>query len=164
MIKRILVIRCTNLQHLDKVFQRLRAEFPGAATALLTHRHGALQAADYTETVIVYPYTENYGFYRGYKPLNDMNFDAVVVPVGNVSGSGFLNVFLFSLTIKTGQRLMCNLPLELKPISKVKIIAMAIRNGLYTAIGGVLTAAAAAVFVVGWPLFAMLTRPGRPKQ
>ncbi|MEO5359109.1 MAG: hypothetical protein H7843_01535 [Nitrospirota bacterium] len=162
MIKNILVIRCTNLQHLDKVFSKLRTEFPGAKTALLTHRHGALQAADYTDTVIVYPYTENYGYLRRVKSLNDMNFDAIVVPVGNVSGSGFLNVFLFTLTIKARSRFMCNLPLELKPMSRVKIIGLMLRNSLYTLASAVLSAAAGAILLIGWPVFAMLTK-GRKK-
>lgn len=157
-MKNILVIRCTNLQHLDKVFSKLRAEFPDAKTALLTHRHGALQAADYTETVIVYPYTENYGFLRRLKPLNDMNFDAIVVPVGNVSGSGFLNVFLFTLTIKAASRFMCNLPLELKSLSRLKIIGLMLRNSLYTLASGVLSAVAGAILLIGWPVFTLLTR------
>ncbi|MBF0456974.1 MAG: hypothetical protein HQK99_03665 [Nitrospirae bacterium] len=159
--KNILVIRCTDLQHLDKVFKKLRAEFPDAKLSLLTHRHGAAAAAAYTETVIVYPYTQSYGFFRDMKTLNDMNFDTVVIPVGNVSGSGFLNVFLFTLTIKTGTRLMCNLPLELKPLSKSKIIGLLLRNSLYTLASGVLAAVAGAVLLIGWPVFALLTRGGK---
>jgi hypothetical protein len=158
MIKNILVIRCTNLQHLDKVFMKLKAEFPGARAALLTHRHGALQAEAYTETVVVYPYTENYGFLRSLKSLDDMNFDAVVIPVGNISGSGFLNVFMFALTIKAASRFTCNLALALTPLSKTKIIALLLRNGIYTAISGALTIAAGAVLLIGWPVFALLTR------
>ncbi|MBF0515909.1 MAG: hypothetical protein HQK97_02155 [Nitrospirae bacterium] len=164
MIKHILVIRCTNLQHLDKVFSKLRAEFPGAAITLLTHRHGAAAAADYTDSVVVYPYTENYGFFRSLKSLDSMNFDAIVVPVGNVSGSGFLNVFLFTLTIKAGARFMCNLPLELIPLSRLNIISLMLRNTVYTAASGVMAAAAGAVLLIGWPVFTLLTKGGRGRK
>ncbi|MBF0486718.1 MAG: hypothetical protein HQK98_01025 [Nitrospirae bacterium] len=158
MMRNILVIRCTNLQHLDKVFKRLRAEFPDAKTTLLTHRHGAAQAASYTEAVVVYPYTKNYGFFRGMKSLSEMNFDAVVIPVGNISGSGFLNVFLFTLTIKAALRFTCNSALELKPLPKRKIIALLFRNILYTTTSAMLTTVVSAVLLVGWPVFALLTK------
>ena len=160
-MKNILVIRCTNLQHLDKVFEKLRCDFPGAKTALLTHRHGALAAGAYTDTVAVYPYTENYGYLRPMKSLNAMNFDAVIVPVGNISGSGFLNVFLFTLTIKAASRFTCNTALELKPLSKAKIIGLLLRNTLYAAAAGALTIAAGAVLLAGWPVFTILTKGGK---
>ncbi|MBF0343203.1 MAG: hypothetical protein HQL06_03140 [Nitrospirae bacterium] len=149
---KILIIRSTSFQLLDRVLARLKAMYPQSEISLLTHQHGKLAAEKYTDVnhVYVYPYTDAFSLFRLPNELEQQRFDVVIVPVGNITGSGFLNVFLFSLRLKTEKRLLCNIALDFTPLSSLKITAILLRNSVFMIIAGGLTVVASVLFLLFW--------------
>ena len=161
---------------MDGVMETLRRDFPDASITILTHAHGQAQARKYSLVhgevrVAVYPHRGNFSFFRppgelgadisgpcgldpdcsdglGPEKTESKPFDAVVVPVGNDSGSGFLNVFLFTLRVRAGRRFMCNRLLQMKEFSGARIIVSAVAGIFYS------IAASAAAAVVGTAMLA----------
>jgi hypothetical protein len=158
-MEKILIVRSTSFQHMDGVMDAVGRMFPAAALTILTHAHGEAQARKYAlgrngehagnnnETraevrVAVYPHRGNFSLLRPPAGLGAEDFQAVVVPVGNDSGSGFTNVFLFTLRVRAGRCLMCNRLLKINEISSARVIAAAAAGLGYS----VIAFAAAAAF------------------
>jgi hypothetical protein len=96
-VTRLLVVRSVSFQQLDASLEAVRARFPSHAIDVLTHEHGRELAASYrtVDSVIVYP--EPGPFTRGaWRPPPGVTWDVVVVPVANLTGAGFANVFDFA--------------------------------------------------------------------
>ncbi|MBF0566492.1 MAG: hypothetical protein HQK89_14775 [Nitrospirae bacterium] len=148
----ILIIRSCSFQHLDRVIERLKGDFPEAKFAVLTHVHGKEMAATYTNVsrVIVYPYVKSFSFTRLPQELRYADFDVVIVPVSNVSGAGFLNVFLFSLRIRSIKRYIINIRLELKPFSATKATGMVAADLVYKIVAVALTPIMSGVVLLTW--------------
>ncbi len=66
-------------------------------------------------------------------------FDAVVIPVTNLSGTGFFNVLLFSLTIPSKRRFVCNMVSDIWEVSASRIIWMGVRHLLFQAVSSILS-------------------------
>ncbi|MBF0606458.1 MAG: hypothetical protein SFH39_06780 [Candidatus Magnetobacterium sp. LHC-1] len=155
-MKRVLIIRSTGFQHLDRILGKLKDKYPQGEICLLTHRHGKPLAEKYADIshVYVYPHTGAFSFLRApYEPkpeLKNRAFDVVIVPVGNVTGAGFLNVFLFSFRLRAERRLICNISLEFKPLTRPALTVSLLKGLVFTAIAGVITAIASLLFLILW--------------
>ncbi|KJU85603.1 conserved hypothetical protein, membrane [Candidatus Magnetobacterium bavaricum] len=151
-MKRVLIIRSTGFQHLDRILGRLRDKYPQSEICLLTHQHGKPLAEKYADIahVYVYPHTGAFSFLRVPDELKRHGFDVVIVPVGNITGAGFLNVLLFSFRIGADSRLLCNISLDFKPLTRLTLTASLLRSSVYTAIAGGMTAVASVLFLVLW--------------
>jgi len=152
-MKELLIIRSVSFQQLDKNLVAILERFPDHKISLLTHEHGVLLAQKYKaiEQIYVYPYKEGFAYRRKVKELKDREFDTVIIPVTNLSGAGFMNVFLFSLALKAKQRFVCNVVSEFRRVSKTSILLMGLRNQLFSSLSILLT------LVVG--LFTILLLP-----
>jgi hypothetical protein len=141
--RRALIIRSVSFQQLDQNFLELIKTFPRYEWDLLTHEHGVKLAGKYQSVhrVISYSYTESFSIWRREKSLKGKYYDALIIPVANLTGAGFLNVFLFSLTIKAKKRYMCNLVSELHPVSFSTIAVKAMMSLLNNVVSGILTGA-----------------------
>ncbi|MBF0536986.1 MAG: hypothetical protein HQL03_01900 [Nitrospirae bacterium] len=151
-MKKVLIIRSTGFQHLDRILSKLREAYPQGEICLLTHQHGKPLAQKYADInhVYVYPYTGAFSFLRVPKELKGQHFDAVIVPVGNITGAGFLNVLLFSFRVRTDSRLICNISLDLIPLTRLALTASLLRSSVYTAIAGGVTAVTSLLFLLLW--------------
>jgi|GEM_PF-305584 len=136
--KRVLIIRSVSFQQLDKNVVRVKEMFPGAEFYLLTHSHGVNRARKYEMLSDVFDYRsrKNFSFFFIPRRLKGERFDAVVVPVTNKTGAGFLNVFLLALRlkgIKPGKIYCCNLVSEVWHIPGRKIVFQAGRSFFFSA-------------------------------
>ncbi len=138
----ILVIRSVSFQQLDQNLPRLQEAFPDAQITLLTHEHGVRMAEKYKaiQQVLVYPYKEGFRYRRKTPGIRNRTFDAVIIPVANISGTGFFNVLLFSLTVPAKRRYLCNMLSDIREVSLPQILALGIRNAMFQAASLVLTA------------------------
>lgn len=157
-MKELLIIRSVSFQQLDKNLVAIRERFPEHRISLLTHEHGVLLAQKYKaiERIYVYPYKESFAYRRKVKELADREFDTVIIPVTNLSGAGFLNVFLFSLSLKAKKRYVCNVVSEFREVSCARILLMGLRNNLFSLFSFVFT------IVVGF--FTVLILPFKLSQ
>ena len=132
-MKRLLIIRSASFQQLDSNLQHIRKKFPRHEIHLLTHEHGKRLARKYKDVNRIwgYPHRGGFSFRKVPDDLKKHEFDAVIIPVTNLSGAGFMNVFLFSLRIPAGQRHVCNLVSEITPISRREIVLSWMRNHLF---------------------------------
>ncbi len=133
-MKELLVIRSASFQQLDKNLVMIRERFPDHKLSLLTHEHGVLLAQKYKDIdqIYVYPYTESFAYRRKVRELQKKEFETVIIPVTNLSGAGFVNVFLFSLTLQAKKRFVCNVISELREISRTQILLMGLGNKLFS--------------------------------
>ncbi|MBF0464362.1 MAG: hypothetical protein HQK88_08200 [Nitrospirae bacterium] len=146
--RRVLIIRSSGFQHIDKVIVMVRQKFKSAEISILTHVHGKELAAKYGDVnVLVYPYKGNFSVMR---PFKTVNYDAVVVPTGNVTGSGFLNVFMFALTIKAKERYICNIKTDFKSLTTWSVFRTAIKGGVISTASMFLAIPAAIVVFIIW--------------
>lgn len=140
MTKKLLIIRSASMQQLDKNLPEIVKSFPNHEIDMLTHEHSVKLVEKYEniKNIIVYPYN---GSFDVKHPVNTDEYNAVLVPVTNLSGSSFYNVLNFSLTIKAKKRYICNLvsdiwevtPSDIK-MMRVKSNTMAVLSSLATAI------------------------------
>ncbi|MBF0317743.1 MAG: hypothetical protein HQL04_06165 [Nitrospirae bacterium] len=153
-MKRILIIRSTGFQHLDRILGRLKGKYPQGEICLLTHQHGKPLAEKYADIhhVYVYPHTGAFSLLRVPDALKRETFDVVIVPVGNITGSGFLNVLLLSFRIRADSRLVCNISLGFKPLTRPVLITSLLKSSVYTAIAGIMTVVASPLFLLLWIL------------
>jgi hypothetical protein len=128
---KLLIIRSVSFQQLDKALPVMRQAYPGARVELLTHEHGVAQAHAMPgiDGVRVYPYRGGFSWWRPVPVLRGEMYDAVVVPVANATGAGFWNVCLFALTIKARTRVLCKVTSELTELTRVRILAGALKRG-----------------------------------
>jgi hypothetical protein len=174
-MKTALVIRSSSFQHMDGVMDTLRRDFSDADVTILTHAHGAAQARKYAHAygkvrVAVYPHRGNFSFFRppGLTGTADYDscglpaepFDAVIIPVGNDSGSGFLNVFLFTLRVRANRRFMCNRLLQMKEFSGARIIASAAAGILYSIFAAAAAAAVGTAILAAGFVYSLIIKFG----
>ncbi|MFD3271572.1 glycosyltransferase family 9 protein [Paenibacillus dendritiformis] len=133
MAQNVLIIRSASYQQLDKNLSTIQKHFPDAKLSILTHEHGLDMANKYNDIDKVYVYSHKGGFNFLNKASNirKRHFDDVIVLVSNLSGLGFFNVLLFSLTIKCKRRWICNLVSDLKLTTTLQIMGRGIRNLVY---------------------------------
>ena len=144
----VLIIRSSGFQHIDKVIGKVRKKFKGAEISILTHGHGKELAEKYGGVkVLVYPYKGNFSVMR---PFKASVYDAVIVPTGNVTGSGFMNVFMFALTIKASKRYICNIKTDFKPLTTLRVFLTALKGGVIGVASMFFAIPAAIVLFIIW--------------
>jgi hypothetical protein len=153
-MKEILIIRSVSFQQLDKNLPVIKERYPDREISVLTHEHGALLARKYKDVsnVYIYPFREGFSYKDKVSEFNDKKFDVVIIPVANISAAGFFNVLKFSLSIKTGRRMICNVVSEMREIKPSTIRLTGIRNGIITALSIVLTGIVAVPLILILPL------------
>lgn len=146
-MKELLIIRSASFQQLDLNLPEIKKKFPNYKISILTHEHGVKLAEKYEdiEQIYIYDYKDGFSIKRKVKKFQNKVFDALIVPVTNVSGAGFSNVFLFSLSIKAKKKYQCNVISEIKEYTNKNIIIGECRRFIYKIIAGVCTVG----FVIG---------------
>ncbi|UOF91394.1 hypothetical protein LSG31_03835 [Fodinisporobacter ferrooxydans] len=135
-MKDVLIIRSAGFQQLDMNMKIIEETFNDYNIHMLTHEHGVKLAKKYKtlQNIYVYPYKEGFSFRNKVKELVNTRFDAVIIPVTNISAVGFFNVLFFSLSIKTRKRYICNLVSDIWEISTFEIFSIGIKNVLASSI------------------------------
>jgi hypothetical protein len=150
-VKEVLIIRSVSFQQLDQNLSKIKEHFPNGELSILTHEHGVKLAEKYNDIAYVYSYPVkgSFSYRRRAKALQGKRFDDIVIPVANLSGLGFFNVLLFSLTLSARRRWICNLVGELREISPARIVGMGVQNALFRGVSLALTGLmAVGLFVV----------------
>ncbi len=124
MKKKILIIRSINMQQLDNLMETLYTEYPEDEFYLLTHPHAKERCKKYKRLTYIYDYEsrKKFNFFHIPKILKKQKFDILIIPVTNISGAGFLNVFMMSLRIKSKTRFIYNLKSEKQKIRAIDIL------------------------------------------
>lgn len=140
----MLIIRSVSFQQLDKNVIRIKEMFPNVEFYLLTHSHGVNRAGKYEMLSDIFDYRNRKNFSGFFIPrrLKRERFDAVVIPVTNMTGGGFLNVFLLALrlkVLKSGKIYCCNLVSDIWHIPGRKIVFLSIRSFFFSLISLVFT-------------------------
>jgi hypothetical protein len=148
MKKNILIVRSVSFQQLDKNLTEIVKRFPAADFQfhLLTHGHGLPQAETYTvlTELIDYQSRQNFSFFHVPEGLkkNRANmgapYEAIIVPMTNKTGVGFLNVLVMTLRIPTHTIYICNLVSEIQEITKRAILKQMVRSFFFSIWAGVL--------------------------
>lgn len=123
----ILIIRSTSNQHLALVVRRLLEKHPLGNIDILTHSHSAKSIAEMKNIRDIFSYPPSPYFSPFLIPSLSPKYHMVVVPVSNLTGSGYENVLLLALRIKKEKIFLCNLSGEFIPLPAKKIIARAFR-------------------------------------
>jgi len=144
-MQELLIIRSAGFQQLDKNLSEIIRRFPNHRISLLTHEHGVQPARKYKDIdrIYVYPYTEGFHARRKVPDFKGKPFDAVIVLVSNLSGSGFSNVMRFSLTIRAKRRYICNLVSEIREVTAAGIRMKHVLNVCFAGLAGCATVIAA---------------------
>jgi len=142
-LKRILIIRSVSYQQLDKNLNALVALFPGAEYSLLTHSHGLEQARTYQvlSQIIDYGSRKNFSLFHLPRSLHKGEgnyYDLVVVPVTNLSGVGFFNVFLMALRIDSRHIYICNMRSEIWEVPRRRLWWKGVKAAIFSLLAGVL--------------------------
>lgn len=140
-MKELLIIRSASFQQLDLNLPEIRKRFPNYTISILTHEHGVKLAEKYEDIkkIYVYPYKDGFSIKRKMKKFFNKTFDAIIVPVTNISGTGFSNVFLFTLSIKAKRKYQCNVISEIKEYTNIEIIYKELIRLVYKIIAGICT-------------------------
>lgn len=141
-MKEVLIIRSVSFQQLDLNLAAIKKQYGDCRLSILTHEHGLLLTQKYqgVNQVYVYPFKGGFSYWRQAKELQKKVFDAVIIPVSNLSGAGFGNVLFFSLAIKCKSRVICNLISAFKPVASWQIIYRGILNEVWSVLSLLLTA------------------------
>lgn len=128
---RLLIIRSVGLQQLDKTLPAVRAAYPNHEIHVLTHAHAAEAVRSYQDVdhTHIYPYREGFSMFRPFREGGP--WDVVIVPVGNLTGAGFFNVFLFAARFKSKTFAWVNLVESIQPFQKLGLLAKGIGQILY---------------------------------
>lgn len=166
--KKILIIRSVSFQQLDKNLGPLKEMFaaPDTIFYLLTHAHGIERAGQYglfTE-IIDYETRKNFSFFHMPRRLKEEIFEAVIVPVTNKSGAGFLNVFLAVLRMKTKSIYGCTPASDIWVISRPQIFSRLLKATFFSAIAFVFTLGSLLIlpFMILYFLYLRKCRPISP--
>ena len=145
-MKKVIIVRSVSFQLLDKLLPTIKNYFKKAEYSLLTHPHGATiaQATNQYTQVFTYNHSTSFSFWKASSPELKQRFDAVVLPVANLTSGGFCNVLLFSLKINTGSRYICNSVGELSAITTQEIVGKWLKTFLCKSLAIVITFVAAA--------------------
>lgn len=122
-MKKLLIIRSVSFQQLDLNLPEIKKRFPDYEISLLTHAHGVALAEKYQDIakVYVYDYTGGFSVKNKVLDLEGKSFDALLVPVTNLTGCGFLNVLAFGTKIKSREYYMCNVVSEITKTGRAKV-------------------------------------------
>lgn len=163
-MKKLLVIRSVSFQQLDNVLAVMRTKFPGFELHVLTHQHGRKIANKYAyvDKVLTYPYQGSFSLWKPLTGVDVQYYDALVVPIANLSGAAFTNVQLFSLRQSSGDRYLCNLAGEIRKISVGGIVFRAVVSAFYHCVAILLGSAIA--FVIILTVVAVFTLNGLRKS
>lgn len=161
--KQALIIRSVSFQQLDSNIKAIVQEFSGYEFHILTHSHGVHASKNYesVSNVIDYSSRKNFSVFHlphGLPPDKSGRYDAVIVPVTNKTGAGFLNVLLLALRIPTKQIYICNLVSDIRKISKGYIIRWLIRSCLFRFVAAILSIPLFLVFIPGFLIFLLINR------
>ncbi|MGE5341614.1 MAG: hypothetical protein ACM3SY_09045 [Candidatus Omnitrophota bacterium] len=147
--KRALIIRSVSFQQLDKNIKGIVNQFPDYELDLLTHSHGVGNAQSYecVSAIIDYESRSNFSLFHIPRELREKSrhYDAIIVPVTNITGAGFLNVFLLSLRLRLGvgkhgaSIVMCNLNSEIREIPGKKIILQSLQASFFSFLSALMT-------------------------
>ena len=131
-MKNILIIRSVSFQQLDLNLPAIKEKYKDCSISLLTHEHGVKLAEKYSDidNIYVYPYKEGFNIDNKVKELEKEHFEAVIVPVTNITGGGFYNVLKFSKSIDCKERVMCNVISELKSFTMKDLYYLQFKNFL----------------------------------
>ncbi|MBB6281993.1 hypothetical protein [Geobacillus subterraneus] len=150
-MKKLLIVRSASMQQLDKNLKKIMQLFPNDEYEyyILTHEHSVKLVEKYEmiKQIVVYPYSQSFSIKRRVSEIKDEWYDVVVIPVANLTGAGFFNVFQFSLSLKTKRRVVCNLVSELWDITPRQIYWMRIKYVLMSVIS-IIFAAIVGLFVL----------------
>ncbi len=137
---KVLIVRSAPIQQLDASLPKIRSIFENPAISILSHQHsvGLLQKYHDLERIIPYPYKDSFNFKRKVSFDSGSRFDHAVVMVGNLSGSGFINVLFFALTLPVKKIWICNLIGQLKFIPRPLIALITARNLFYKLFSSIL--------------------------
>jgi hypothetical protein len=140
----ILIIRSASTQQLDLNLPAVKDRFAGAKLSVLTHEHGVKPMEKYADIdrVYVYNHKSEFRFDKKAQAL-DRRFDAVIVQTTNASGSGYLNVLLFALTVPAKKIYTCDQNSRLTERKKSTIILRAFFTCVFKLISLILTVPAA---------------------
>ncbi len=128
-MRKYLIIRSVSFQLLDRQLPEIMKYFgENEEYHLLTHSHSINRAEKYEKFSEIIDYKSKGDFSSGKIPesLKNKEYDAIIIPLSNLSGAGFLNVFLFSLRIKSKSIFIINSQGKIKRLKKSKIITKAI--------------------------------------
>lgn len=147
-MRNILIIRSASFQQLDLNLPAIKKKFPNKKICLLTHEHGLKLAEKYVDIDECIVYKEKSGFDEKLpvKELENRKFDAVIVPVSNISGVGFDNVFLFAMTINAKKIYICNMVSEITQVTRRQIVNGQKAKKVYRLISKVLAVKASVFF------------------
>jgi hypothetical protein len=145
--KVVLIIRSVSFQQLDKNLEAVSRRFPGHEFHLLTHPHGRERAGSYAliDRIFDYDSRRNFSFFhvpcliRRKKENSVLPYEAVVVPVTNKTGVGFLNVMMMALRIPSRGVYVCNMTSEIWTVSHRQIVLRSLRSSAFSLLAGVFT-------------------------
>jgi hypothetical protein len=156
-MKRLLIIRSVSFQQLDNNFVYIRKQFPDHEIHILTHEHGRdfCQKYPFVTGVIIYPETGNFDRNEKIPGFEKESYDDVIVPVANLSGVGFANVFAFALSLDAPRVHQCSLAgviVEMKPNEIRKVLCYS----RFCAFTGILFGAGLGLIIVSWFMLLIL--------
>lgn len=141
--KRILIIRSVSFQQLDKNLVQVKETFSGQEVSLylLTHSHGVERGEKYGifTGVIDYESPGDFSFFHLPNQLKKEKFQAVIVPVSNQTGAGFLNVFALALRIRPREIYCCTPSSDIRLVPRKEIITRLLKAGFFSAAAAVFT-------------------------
>jgi len=122
--RKVLILRSVSLQQLDQNLPAVQAAFPGAEFHLLTHPHAVAECHKVPglAQVIPLPSAAPFSPFRLPGGIRRQGYATVVVPVSNISGVGFANVFLTALASGAQDIYRCNLVSEIARIEKTALL------------------------------------------
>lgn len=139
-MKELLIIRSVSFQQIDLNLPEIKKKFPDYKISILTHEHGIELAKKYKDICHIYVYGYSGAFKKKnrVKALMNKKFDAVIIPVTNITGVGFLNVLKYGFTIKSKEYYMCNVISDIKIITRNKITGEYIKGAVNSIISGIM--------------------------
>lgn len=122
-MKKLLIVRSVSLQQLDSNILKIKEYFKDYEIHMLTHEHSVKLVEKYQDVkkIWVYPYKKSFSYFDKMDEIKE-KYDAILLPVTNLSGSSFANVFLFGLSIKADKRYFSNLVADIKELKTGMIV------------------------------------------
>jgi hypothetical protein len=151
-MKKLLIIRSVSFQQLDLNLPELKKAFPEYTFCLLTHPHGVELAKKYKDIDCVYTYDYKGSFQKKNKvpELEQEEFAVVIIPVTNLSGSGFDNVLQYGMSLRAKEYYMSNLVAELTKLTKATLALRKLRHWLSCLMAGILSIPCVVIFAICW--------------
>jgi hypothetical protein len=147
-LKNILIIRSVSFQQLDQNLAALVKSFPPAEHEfhLLTHGHGMERARTYDALSVIIDYQSRKNFSVFHIPPSlskrtlkkGESYEAIIVPVTNKTGLGFLNVLAMTLRIPSKTIYICNMVSELLGTPRIGIVIQVMKASFFSLLSGVM--------------------------